>query len=74
LIKAIHAVLAVLATGMLAFVRHERRLTIDSIFATVAAYILLAILFAQIYLCLITWEPNSFTLPVDAVDRPAHLL
>jgi hypothetical protein len=30
-------VLAVLATGMLAFVRHGRRLTIDSIFATVAA-------------------------------------
>jgi len=67
-------VLAVLAAGMLAFVRHGRRLTIDSIFATVAAYLLLALLFAQIYLCLITWEPNSFTLPVDAVDRPAHLL
>jgi hypothetical protein len=67
-------VLAVLATGMLAFVRHRRRLTIDSIFATVAAYLLLALLFAQIYLCLITWEPNSFTLPVDASARSTSQL
>lgn len=67
-------VLAVLAAGMLAFVRRGRRLTIDSIFATVAAYLLLALLFAQIYLCLITWDPGSFTLPVDAAGRPAHLL
>jgi len=67
-------VLAVLAAGMLAFVRRERRLTLDSIFATVAAYLLLALLFAQIYLCLMTWNPASFSLPVDAVERPAHLL
>ena len=67
-------VLAVVATGMLAFVRRERSLTIDSIFATVAAYLLLALLFAQLYLCLITWDPTSFSLPIDAVDRPAHLL
>jgi hypothetical protein len=67
-------VLGVLAAGMLAFVRRGRRLTIDSIFATVAAYLLLALLFAQIYLCLITWDPGSFSLPVAAADRPAHLL
>jgi voltage-gated potassium channel len=67
-------VLAVLASGMLAFVRHGRRLSIDSIFATVAAYLLLALLFAQIYLCLITWDPGSFSLPNDAVDRAASLL
>lgn len=67
-------VLAVLAAGMLAFVRRGRRLTIDSIFATVAAYLLLALLFAQIYLCLITWDPGSFSLPVEAAGRPAHLL
>jgi voltage-gated potassium channel len=67
-------VLAVLAAGMLAFVRRERRLTLDSIFATVAAYLLLALLFAQIYLCLMTWNPASFSLPVDAAERPVHLL
>jgi hypothetical protein len=67
-------VLAVLAAGMLAFVRRERRLTLDSIFATVAAYLLLALLFTQIYLCLMTWNPASFSLPVDAAERPLHLL
>jgi uncharacterized membrane protein len=67
-------VLAVVAAGMLAFVRRERTLTVDSIFATVAAYLLLALLFAQLYLCLVTWDPASFSLPVDAVDRPDRLL
>jgi len=67
-------VLAVLAAGMLTFVLRERRLTVDSIFATVAAYLLLALLFAQIYLCLMTWNPGSFSLPVDAAGRSAHLL
>lgn len=64
-------VLAVLAAGMLAFVRRGRTLTIDSIFATVAAYLLLALLFAQIDLCLLTWQPGSFSMPVDAGDRLA---
>ncbi len=67
-------VLAAVAAGMLAFVQRERRLTVDSIFATVAAYLLVAILFAQIYLCLITWNPASFSLPVPVDGRPAHLL
>jgi hypothetical protein len=67
-------VLAVLAAGMLAFVRRQRMLTIDSIFATVAAYLLLALLFTQIYLCLLTWDPASFSLPADAAGRPPHQL
>jgi hypothetical protein len=67
-------VLAVLAAGMLAFVRRGRTLTVDSIFATVAAYLLLALLFAQIYLCLMTWNPASFSLTADVAERPAHQL
>lgn len=67
-------VLAVVAVGMLAFVRRQRRLTVDSIFATVVAYLLLALLFAQLYLCLLTWDPASFSLPVAATVRPTHLL
>jgi voltage-gated potassium channel len=67
-------VLAVVATGILAFVRRERTLTIDSFFATVAAYLLLALLFTQLYLCLITWDPASFSLPVEIAGRPVHLL
>jgi hypothetical protein len=67
-------VLAMLAAGMIAFVMRQHTLTADSIFATVAAYLLLAMLFTQLYLCLITWNPASFSLPVAAAGRPAHLL
>jgi voltage-gated potassium channel len=67
-------VLAAVAAGMLAFVRRQKTLTADSIFATVAAYLLLAVLFAQIYLCLLTWDTASFALPVDAAERANHLL
>jgi hypothetical protein len=67
-------VLAVVAAGMLAFVRRQRTLIIDSFFATVAAYLLVALLFTQIYLWLITWQPASFALPVEAGSRPGHLL
>jgi len=54
-------VLAVLAAGMIAFVRRQHTLTVDSIFATVAAYLLLAMLFTQLYLCVITWNPATHT-------------
>jgi voltage-gated potassium channel len=67
-------VLAVLATGMLAFVRGQRTLSIDSFFATVAAYLLLALLFTQLYLWLIAWDPASFTLPLAAAGQPAHMM
>jgi len=63
-----------LAAGMLRFVFRERRLTIDGIFATVAAYLVIALLFAQVYLLMLTWNPGSFVLPVPATDRPPHLL
>jgi hypothetical protein len=71
---AVVPVLAVLAVGMLTFVRRRRTLTVDSIFATVAAYLLLAQLFAQIYLSLLTWQPASFSLPFDVLARPANML
>ena len=65
---------AALAAGMLSFVFRERRLNVDGIFATVAAYLLIALLFAQVYVLLLTWNPDSFALPVPAVERPPHLL
>jgi hypothetical protein len=65
---------AVLAFGMLRFVFRERRLTADGVFATVAAYLLIALLFAQLYLLLLAWNPESFALPVAPADRPPHLL
>jgi hypothetical protein len=42
--------LAVVAIGMLTFVRRQQTLTVDSIFATVAAYLMVSLLFTQIYL------------------------
>jgi hypothetical protein len=65
---------AALAFGMLRFVFRERRLTIDGIFATVAAYLVIALLFTQVYLLMLTWNPESFALPVAAADRAPHLL
>jgi hypothetical protein len=67
-------VLAVVATGTLAFVRRQRTLTIDSIFATVAAYLRVALPFALLYLCLLTWNAASFSLPVEAANRSSRLL
>jgi Ion channel len=67
-------VLVLMSIGMLAFVRRQRSLTLDSVFATVAAYLMLAILFTQIYLFLITWNPDSFSMPIDATDRSVHML
>jgi hypothetical protein len=65
---------AALAAGMLRFVFRERRLTVDGIFATVAAYLLIALMFGQVYVLMLTWNPESFVLPVPATDRPPHLL
>jgi hypothetical protein len=67
-------ILGVLVAGMLSYVRAQRRLTIDSIFATVAAYLMLALLFTQIYLFLVTWDPGSFVLPAGVDGRTADAL
>jgi hypothetical protein len=66
--------MAMLAGGILAFVIRQRTLTLDSIFATIAAYLLIAGLFTQVYMCLLTWNPASFSLPVDIAGRPVHML
>jgi hypothetical protein len=66
--------MGMLAGGILAFVMRQRTLTLDSIFATIAAYLLIAGLFTQVYMCLLTWDPASFSLPVDIAGRPVHML
>jgi hypothetical protein len=66
--------MGMLAGGMLAFVLRERTLTFDSIFATIAAYLLVAGMFTQVYMCLLTWDPASFSLPAGVAGRPVHLL
>jgi hypothetical protein len=71
---AILPLLAVLAGGILRFVYRSRRLTIDGIFATIVVYMIIALAFAEIYVMLIGWNPESFTLPVPAAGRPPQLL
>ena len=71
---AILPLLALLAGGILRFVYRSRRLTTDGIFATIAVYMLIALAFAQVYVMLIGWNLESFTLPVPAAERTPHLL
>lgn len=62
--------LAMLAGGILRFVFRGRKLTSDGIFATVAVYLIVALLFAQLYLLLSEWNPASFNLDVAARTPP----
>ena len=66
--------LALLAAGMLLYAFGRETLTPDGIFATVAAYLLVAFLFAQVYLLALTWNPDSFSLPVAAGERSTQQL
>lgn len=65
--------LTLLCVGILRYVFRRRALTVDGIFATVAVYLLLAMLFAQVYLLLLEGAPGSFNLPPELVAQP-HLL
>ena len=67
-------VLALLAVGILRFVFGQRHLTPDGILATVAVYLIIAFLFAQVYLLALAWNPGSFQLPAPVADRPPQLL
>ena len=42
--------------------------------ATVAVYLIIAFLFAQLYLLALAWNPGSFQLPAPVADRPPQLL
>jgi hypothetical protein len=35
---------------------------------------MVALLFTQIYLFLITWNPDSFSMPIDPADRSVQML
>jgi voltage-gated potassium channel Kch len=67
-------VLALVSAGMLRYVFRGRQLTVDGLFATVAVYLLIALIFAQVYLLTLAWDPSSFDLPIAAVARAPQLL
>jgi hypothetical protein len=56
-------ILVACAVGILTFVFRRGSITHDDIFATVAAYLLIAFAFAEIYLLLQMSAPESFRLP-----------
>jgi voltage-gated potassium channel Kch len=67
-------VIALVSTGILLHVYRSSRLTLDGIFATMVVYVLVALIFARVYVLLIGLEPQSFDLPVPAAERTPHLL
>jgi hypothetical protein len=67
-------VLLACVVGFLTFVFRSRRLTADGVFATVASYLLIAFIFAQVYLLVLHWLPGSFHLPAPADLRPPQAL
>lgn len=66
--------LGLLAAGILKFVFERRQLDSDGIFATVAVYLLIAMIFAQVYVLLLIWNPSSIDLPVPIASRSIQQL
>ena len=56
--------------GILRFVFRTNRVTVDTIFGAVAAYLLLAALFAVIHMLLQHVDPTSFRIPDAAPEAP----
>ena len=55
--------LGLLASGILVHVFRRERLTLDGVFATIATYLLLALLYSQVYMLVLTADPEAFRLP-----------
>ena len=49
--------------GILRFVFRSKRVTVDSLFGAVVAYLLLAGAFAIVHMLLLHWDPASFRIP-----------
>jgi hypothetical protein len=60
--------LAACIVAILRFVLRSKRVTVDSLFGAIAAYLLIAAWFAVVHMLLLHWDPESFRIP-DA--RPA---
>lgn len=56
--------LAACLAAVLGYIFSCRRIDLDHIFAAVVAYILLAVIFAQMYYLLFFYNPQSFNLPL----------
>jgi hypothetical protein len=63
-------IVAACAVGVLTFVFRAERPTLDGIFATVAAYLLVAMIFAQLYQIALVWNPDAMhlTTPLEQLN------
>jgi hypothetical protein len=61
---ALIPLVTLLASGVLRYVFARRKLDADGLFATVSGYILVGMVFAQVYTLLVLWDPHSFNAAV----------
>jgi hypothetical protein len=71
---ALIPLVALLASGVLRYVFDRRQLDADGLFATVSGYILVAILFAQIYTLILLWDPQSLSATPALADQTPQQL
>jgi hypothetical protein len=57
-------IVAACAAGVLTFVFRAERPTLDGIFATVVVYLLIAMIYAQLYAIALVWNPEALRLTV----------
>jgi voltage-gated potassium channel len=62
--------LAGCSVAILRYVFRAKRVTIDSIFGAIAAYLLLAAWFAVVHMLLLHWDPTSFRIPDARPEAP----
>ena len=66
--------ISMICAGILKEAFRRSELTLDGIFATVAVYLLLAVMFALVYLVMLEWMPGSFNVPHERLVGPPQLL
>jgi len=67
-------ILAACVAGILTFVFRTERPTPDGIFATVVAYLLIALIFGQLYAIALAWNPDALhlTVPLEQMTPQAR--
>jgi voltage-gated potassium channel len=67
-------IMAACVAGVLTFVFRSERPTLDGVFATVVAYLLVAMMFAQVYGIALVWNPDALHLgsPLDQLTSQAR--
>jgi voltage-gated potassium channel Kch len=64
------ALLTACVVGILRFVFRSKRVTVDSIFGAIAAYLLVAAIFGIVDMLLLHWDPASFRFPNAEPTKP----